>query len=132
MRLYTLEEARETLPRVVPVLQRLRGSFVELRALQAAVEAHSRGASGDGNLIADPFSEGEGANRVDELNRALRAAAARLNDWGIEVKDPERGLIDFYSRRGDEVVFLCYELGEETITHWHSLGEGYAGRQPVE
>ena len=132
MRLYTVSEARELLPRVVPVLERLRECYIELRALQAAIEAHSRGATGDGQLLADPFAEQDGGNRVEALNRALRSAASRLSDWGIELKDPERGLIDFYARHEDEVVFLCFELGEATISHWHGLRDGYAGRRPIE
>jgi hypothetical protein len=133
MRHYTVAEARALLPRVIPVLQQLRSAFLELRALQAAIEVHSRGASGDGNLTVDPWDMGDGENRVESLNRELREAAARLSQWGIEMKDPERGLIDFYHARPDgEIVFLCYELGEDDITHWHGLTEGYPGRQKLE
>jgi len=133
MRLYTVAEARALLPRVVPVVQQLREAFLELRALQAAIEVHSRGASGDGNLLVDPWAASEGENRVETLNRQLRQAASQLAQWGIEVKDPERGLIDFYHQRPDgELVYLCYELGEDDILYWHGLSDGYAGRKPLE
>lgn len=132
MRFYTLEEARALLPRVIPVLEELRASFIALRALQSAIAAESRGASADGQLLGDAFARHDGENRVEKLNRSLRAAARGLEAWGIEVKDPERGLIDFYAQRDGAVVFLCFELGEETIRHWHGLREGYAGRRPIE
>jgi len=40
-------------------------------------------------------------------------------------------LIDFYGLRGGEPVFLCWKLGEERIRFWHTLEDGYAGRQPL-
>jgi len=130
MRRYTVEEARALLPRVIPLVERLRDAFVELRALQASFQAESRGASGDGSLVADPWAAG-GENRLDFLNRTLRTTAAQLDALGIEVKDPERGLVDFYSERDGEVVYLCFLLGEPDIAFWHSLAGGFAGRRPL-
>ncbi|MCC6382004.1 MAG: DUF2203 domain-containing protein [Dehalococcoidia bacterium] len=130
MQLYTLEEARRLLPQVAAVAGQLRDAFVELRALQASFAAEERSASGDGHLLADPW-KGGGENRVESLNRLLRGAAARLERWGIELKDPEKGLLDFYSRREGEVVFLCWMLGEEDIRYWHTIAGGFAGRQPL-
>ncbi|MBA4180108.1 MAG: DUF2203 domain-containing protein [Anaerolinea sp.] len=129
MRLYSEAEARELLPEVIPVVERLSEAFIELRALKAAISSEARGAAGDGNLLADPWAETDGEDRGERLARQVRDAAARLDDWGIELKDPERGLIDFYHQRGTEVVFLCYLLGERDIEYWHTLTGGFAGRQ---
>lgn len=132
MRLYTEAEARTLLPQVIPVLEQLREALQQLRALNAAISAEAKGASGDGNLLADPWTEGErGENRADALTKRLRSAASRLERWGIELKDPERGLIDFYHERDGEVVFLCFQLGEPGIRFWHTLEGGFAGRQPL-
>lgn len=128
MRLYTVEEARALLPEVIEVVTELRDAFVELRALQATVEAEARGASGDGNLLADPW-DSEGENRMEQLKRAIQRAAADLDRRGIEVKDPDRGLIDFFSERAGRVVYLCYLLGEPDLEYWHDLNTGFAGRQ---
>lgn len=130
MQVYTLEEARRLLPQVAAVVKQLRDAFVELRALQASFAAEERSASGDGHLLADPWQSG-GENRMEELNRLLRGAAARLERWGITLKDPEKGLVDFYSERNGDVVFLCWMLGEEEIRYWHTLADGFAGRQPL-
>ena len=48
------------------------------------------------------------------------------------MKDPALGLIDFHAQRGAELVYLCYRLGEATVTHWHPLDDGFSGRQPLE
>ena len=47
----------------------------------------------------------------------------------IQIKDLDRGLIDFPAIVGDKEVFLCWEQGEENIEFWHDLDSGYAGRE---
>jgi hypothetical protein len=34
--------------------------------------------------------------------------------------------------RGNEVVFLCWMDGEESIAWWHPLDSGVKGRQPID
>jgi hypothetical protein len=31
-----------------------------------------------------------------------------------------------------QTILLCWKLGEEKITHWHGVDEGYAGRKPID
>ena len=47
----------------------------------------------------------------------------------IQVKDIERGLVDFPAIIGGKEVFLCWEQDEEDIEFWHELDAGYAGRE---
>jgi len=131
MRRYTLAEATALLPEVIPVLEGLRDAYLEVRAVQAAVSAQARGASGDGHLLADPCDEGGGENHIERLNQRIRQSAAQLDRWGIELKDPEKGLIDFLHERDGRMVYLCFQLGETAIAHWHDLHTGFAGRQPI-
>jgi len=131
MRRYTLAEATALLPEVIPVLEGLRDAYLEVRAVQAAVSAQARGASGDGHLLADPCDEGGGENHIERLNQRIRQSAAQLDRWGIELKDPEKGLIDFFHERDGRMVYLCFQLGETAIAHWHDLHTGFAGRQPI-
>ncbi|GIW16313.1 MAG: hypothetical protein KatS3mg063_2166 [Tepidiforma sp.] len=130
MRLFTLEEARAALPEVIPILERLRQASLELRAIAAARAAAARGATADGHDLASPFAPAE-SDPAGPLRAAIRSAMEALEARGIELKDPARGLIDFPHRRGDRIVYLCYELGEPTITSWHDIDAGYAGRQPL-
>lgn len=134
MKHYTLREADELLPRVIPVLEGLRDAYLELRAIEASVAAAHRNATGDGHQLEDPWDEGsrDGGNRVEILGKALRDAAGTLDGWGIELKDPEKGLIDFLHERDGRTVYLCYCLGEPAIGFWHELHTGFAGRQPLE
>lgn len=126
--LYTLEEARAMLPRVIPILKRMVEMAQTVRGQQAAVAAAARGVTADGHALADPFAK---SNAVEGLEQAFDEALGLMRAWGIEIKDAERGLIDFYAERDGDVVYLCFLLGEEDIRFWHTLEGGFAGRRPL-
>lgn len=131
MRLYTVSEARASLADVIPALEALRDALADLRRLRLAAAASARTATADGNLLADPFAD-QTTDPAAALRDRARDAHGRLEKLGIEVKDAERGLIDFYSQRDGEIVYLCYLLGEPTVSYWHRLAAGFAGRQPLD
>ena len=131
MQHYTVDEARALLPDVIPVVEAMRGAYRSLRAMQAAVAADSRGATADGVLLANAFATDDGPDEVERVSKDLRTAAAQLDRWSIEIKDPERGLIDFFSEREGETVYLCYLLGEPELAWWHRMSDGFAGRRPL-
>ena len=73
-----------------------------------------------------------------EYKRNLTAEESAVGDLlsavradGIEVKDVHTGLIDFYARRGAEVVYLCWRRGEPEVGYWHTLQGGFTGRKPI-
>lgn len=75
----------------------------------------------------------------EDLEKRLEQTVDRLNDLldelkavGCELKDYRMGLVDFISRHEGREIYLCWMLGEQTITHWHELHAGFQGRQPVE
>ena len=47
------------------------------------------------------------------------------------VKDVNRGLVDFPSIRNGEIVYLCWAHPEEKVSFWHRIEDGFAGRQPL-
>jgi hypothetical protein len=129
-RLFTLAEAEALLPRIVPILQAVRdarramaGSEAELDQLLGPTRSNGHGVSGE---------------KVEAVRNAtmravaeLRARSAELDELGVELKDPDTGLIDFRARRQGRVVYLCWRLGEDRIEWWHELDTGFAGRQPL-
>ena len=117
---YTRDEARELLPDVRQWLQKLRVLRQELSELDKRI-AHLLQ---DGNDVG-----GETVNtwvkRVTETKRLLTEFARRE----IQIKDLERGLIDFPAIIGNREVFLCWEEDEDDIEFWHDLDTGYTGRE---
>jgi hypothetical protein len=64
---------------------------------------------------------------MDRLEKEIQ----RLEDLGCVLKDMNTGLIDFPAVRLGTRVWLCWRFGEESVTFWHGLHEGFAGRKPV-
>ena len=125
MKLFTVSDANALLPTV-------RGIVGRIRAAHARVTA----AGEDARLAASAAAEGGGGMRggsayVAALVR-LAEEAGRLEALGVQLKDYERGLVDFPSMREGRVVLLCWQLGEgDRIEWWHDLEAGFAGRQPL-
>ena len=73
----------------------------------------------------------EAADAIQREAEAISECAARIDAVGAEVKSLEEGLLDFPAERGDEVVLLCWKLGEDEIQYWHRTDEGFASRKPL-
>jgi hypothetical protein len=75
------------------------------------------------------------ARRKAEREKAIQRvkdALAEIDSTGVQVKDLDIGLLDFPCEVDGRVVLLCWKLGENGITHWHSVSEGFAGRKPID
>jgi hypothetical protein len=58
--------------------------------------------------------------------------ARQFDTRGVLLRDMDRGLIDFpHIRLDGEEVYLCWKLGEDNISYWHRVDEGFAGRRHV-
>jgi hypothetical protein len=66
-----------------------------------------------------------------EAQALLRAEIERLARENIVLRDPETGLVDFPGEREGRRVWLCWQLGEDRVEHWHELETGFIGRQPL-
>ncbi len=119
---YTREEARELLPSIRQWLEELK----RLRELLRQYDESISKALGLGDDL--------GGEMVNKQVRGLCEAKQILQRFKmreIQVKDIERGLIDFPAYIGGKEVFLCWELPEEDIEFWHDLESGYAGREKL-
>ena len=65
------------------------------------------------------------------LHAETRDVFREFHDREIQIKDLDRGLLDFPAIVGGREVFLCWEQGENDIEYWHDLDTGYAGREPL-
>ena len=132
MKVFTPEEANEALEIVRPLVERLvehRRTYVQS---EGELQRFREKIAGDGgDLDHRRFRELQAANAEasEEVGRALEALAA----LGVEVKDVDRGLVDFPAMHPSEgePVLLCWHLGEERVGYWHSVEGGFAGRKPL-
>lgn len=87
------------------------------------------GGNGGGHAASDLNAA---RSELSGLAEAAIACVERLDDLGVELKDLDRGLLDFPAWRGEDEVLLCWHVGEEAVSSWHTPEEGYAGRKPID
>ena len=120
---YLLDEARSLLPLVKVWIS-------ELVKLRNQIRKHEKWSSSRLNNGLDVGGDRTNA-WVHDLSR-FQEVAQEFQAREILLKDLDRGLIDFPALRNGQEVFLCWELCESDIQHWHDLDSGYAGRQPID
>ena len=127
---YTREEAEAALSWVRDAIDSMRTATLELldarTKLSALLEViRSNGGSTHDEEVHDLRS------RVEKFTEALRQPLEEFENREIVIRDLQRGLIDFPTRRDGREVYLCWLYGEERIDYWHELDTGFAGRQPL-
>jgi hypothetical protein len=131
-RFFTLEEATALLPRVRALvdLQLHRRSILE-EFLGRLAQRTGAPPEAVVELPDDPDDvralKREIVQKIEEYQRGWN----ELEDLGALVKDPRSGLVDFYSRIEGRTVFLCWRHGEDSISHYHDVDAGFAGRKPL-
>ncbi len=119
---YTRDEARELLPEV----RRWLKDLVERRAEAQKCEERMGGLMAPAADVGGPLVNAW-VKALAEMKRLLDEFYTRQ----IEIKDIDRGLVDFPSILDGREVFLCWEQDEEDIEVWHELDAGYAGRERI-
>ena len=132
MRLFTPEEANAALPVVRPAVERLVAARRSLSDLdQRLAPLRARVAGNGGGLHPGPVGalQEEAAASTNRLREALE----ELDGLGVQVNDPDTGLVDFPARHPADgsTVLLCWRLGEPEVSFWHTLEAGFAGRKPL-
>jgi hypothetical protein len=125
MKLFTVEEANALLPSVREILKRIQSSRRRLAAYRPAAKLAAEGAEqGGGGMAAGMKYAILLTNFSEEISE--------LEALGVQLKDLDRGLIDFPSLRDGRVVLLCWQLGEgDELEWWHDMDAGFAGRTPL-
>jgi hypothetical protein len=122
MKLFTVEEANELLPSVRQILQKIKRSRRRLSAYQREARLAAEGAEQGGGGM-------KGGVLYAKILTNFTAELVELESMGVQLKDFERGLIDFPSLREGRVVLLCWQLGEgDKLEWWHDMDAGFGGR----
>lgn len=117
---YTRDEARALLPQI-------RDWLDQLRKFRAIVDEEDQ-------WISEQLSNGYdiGGPQVRRWLHALVDLRDILREFHvreIQIKEIDRGLVDFPAFVGGKEVFLCWEQDEDDVEYWHDLSSGYSGRE---
>lgn len=125
MKLFTIQEANALLPSVRAIVAKIQQAHQNVsRYADEAKKAAEAAEKGGGGISAGVVY----ATALTELTGRI----GELEILGVQLKDFERGLVDFPSLRDGRVVLLCWQMGEgDELEWWHDVDAGFAGRTPL-
>jgi hypothetical protein len=125
MKMFTLQEANALLPNVKIIVAKIQRAHRQLSSYREEAKKAAEAAEHGGGGLTDGVAY---AAALTDLTLQL----AELEALGVQLKDFERGLVDFPSLREGRVVLLCWQLGEgDELEWWHDVDAGFAGRTPL-
>ncbi len=126
-RLFTVEEANALLPALRPLMESILENIRRLKG-KSEVVIRNQQLDPDAPNLMDRLREDADIAR---LLYQIKFEIDEIHAKGCICKGVEQGLIDFPCMLGPEVVFLCWQLGEASVSHWHRIEEGFAGRRAL-
>ena len=129
---FTLSEAQTLLPVLEALLRKAQAAGARAGELELEMEQLSQRIFLSGGM---QVNVAQAARRRAEREKALQEAQdtlVEIDEIGVQVKDLEKGLLDFPCVMDGRTVLLCWKLGEKEVGFWHSTEEGFAGRKPLD
>jgi hypothetical protein len=129
---FTLGEAQTLLPVLEALLKRAQTAATRAAEIELEMQNLSQRIFLSGGMHVDV---GTAARRRAEREKAVQDAKdtlAEMEAIGVQLKDLEKGLLDFPCSIDGKTVLLCWKLGEKEIGFWHSPEDGFAGRKPLD
>src|SRR4051794_15239085 len=120
---FTLAEALRALPLVKRIASDVQATQAQRLRLHAELSA--------GLSQLSPPQQDRLQSDFEHATDRLESLIEELTKIGVQLKDPSRALLDFPALCEGREVLLCWKGDEETITHWHEVEGGFAGRKPV-
>lgn len=124
MRYFGVEEANRLVPVLNQLFERVRPWVAQAQKLAGELEPlQVQG-------VRDAHTE-RTREEYEALLGKIRTELMQLQEMGIEVKAAD-GLVDFRALLGGRTVYLCWRYPETSVSHWHELDTGFAGRKPIQ
>jgi hypothetical protein len=128
VKLFTVEKANRALPLVRRVMDDLLREHPRWRDLVARYEVAAANARADWGESAEQAAL---RRQIDEVAVRINGFLDELSQIGCQLKGFEPGLVDFFGRYQGRIVCLCWKHGEASVSHWHEVDAGFAGRQEI-
>lgn len=132
MKTFTLDEAQSLLPVLEALLKRALDAKSSADKVESEISDLTRRIYLAGGMRVDVSNVARMRAEVEKHMQRVRETVAEIDEIGVQVKDLDAGLLDFPCRVDDQVVLLCWRMGETSIEHWHTMESGFKGRQPVD
>jgi len=129
---FTLGEAQTLLPVLEALLRKAQKSGTRAAELEVEFERLRQQIFLAGGTHIDVASIARRRAERDKALQETQDTLTEIDEIGVQVKDLEKGLLDFPCTMDGKTILLCWKLGEKEIGYWHSIEEGFAGRRPID
>lgn len=130
-RTFTLDEAQDLLPVLESLLRKALDGKKLIESIEGELQAVAHRVFLNGGMSLNIVHLASRKAEREKTFQRVKDAMDEIGAIGVQVKDLDIGLLDFPCEVDGQVVLLCWKLGEKSITHWHGVSEGFAGRKPV-
>jgi hypothetical protein len=128
---FTPAEVEALIPRLTAIMERVRSAQQDALAARERLHAEGQRINLSGGGVIDQTQWRRDRETAERATRVVQKGLEEIQKLGGVPKDLGLGLVDFPHRRRGEEVHLCWKYGEQAISFWHGLDEGYAGRKPL-
>ena len=129
--IFTPEEANLRLPLVQVIVRDIVELYQNLHDRRERISEIKRlpGASArdEDSVYSEELLQAE--LDIENDTEQLEAYINELRELGVELEDPALGVVNFPALRDGKEVYLCWKSGEEDVSFWHTLDEGFSDRQ---
>ena len=132
MKTFTLDEAQSLLPVLESLLKRAIEGKRSAEEVEERIAELGRRIYLSGGMRVDVGAVARQRAEMEGHLQRMRESIAEIDAIGVQVKDVETGLLDFPCKVDDQVVLLCWRMGETAIEHWHTMEDGFKGRKPLD
>jgi hypothetical protein len=132
LKTFTLDEAQALLPVLEALLKRAIEGKKEAESIEGRMQELARKIFLSGGLLVDIARVRRQRAALESHLQSVKDSVAEIDAIGVQVKDLDTGLLDFPCEIDGEIVLLCWKLGESRIDYWHTVEDGFRGRQPID
>lgn len=121
---FKVEEANALVPRLEGLLGELEEKRESFRRFQDELFFEE--------LLSEAPPSDSRLRELEEGLARLEKEIEKIRSLGCILRHPERGLVDFLAKKGEEWVYFCWRRGEKEIRFYHTLQGGFYERKPLE
>lgn len=125
MKYFSVDEAEALIPELEKIFETVSELAAKAQAKAQAVDKLEHAKKADPSQLAIEQSQ------LQFLTQAANEQLQAIVDMGAVPKGLEPALVDFPARVDGREAYLCWRLGEKSITHYHGVEEGFSGRKPL-
>ena len=132
MRTFTLPEAQTLLPVLTSLLERAQAAAATATTREHTLQSLHQAIFLSGGMHVDLLHVARLKSEQERAVAEARDTLQEIDEIGVSVNDLQRGLLEFPFQLDDEIVLLCWEQGQSSITTWRTSEQDPNDRQPLD